>query len=329
LAPVIYNIKNPSTFEWKVDGAVQAATGEYFTFDPKAEGEYLISVTEQSSHITAEVQVTCTPPEGTYLRTSGEKATPTKAFDFIPAPGQFIDYQSGTPQSALAALQRNLNNGAGSMIGACGGYWIVGFDHSVINRPDKTDLEFTGNAFPGWCEPGIVWVMQDNNGNGLPDDTWFELRGSETGKPTTKQRYAITYYKPGAPNSNVMWTDNIGRSGSVDWNGYHKQQYYFPMFIKEEYYTLTGTCLASTSGMAGSIETSACYDWGYADNLSSDPTRPTDQFRIEDAMQADGTPVTLQYIDFVKIHTGTIGKGAAVGEISTEAGIPTDLGFDY
>ena len=39
-----------------------------------------------------------------------------------------------------------------------------------------------GNAFDSSNEPGIVWVMQDVNGNGLPDDEWYELRGSETGE---------------------------------------------------------------------------------------------------------------------------------------------------
>lgn len=327
LAPVICNIKNPTTFEWKVDGAVQAATGEYFTFEPTREGEYLISVKELSTQASAEVKVTCTPPEGTYRRSEGEKALPNKVYSYIPAPGQFINYQSGTVQSVLNTQQTNVNKGAIGMIGAYGGYFIVGFDHSVANVSGRPDLESEGNAFVGWCEPGILWVMQDDNGNGLPDDTWYELKGSETGKPETKQRYAITYYKPTAPNSNVLWTDNVGRSGSVDWNGYHTQQYYFPMFIPENYYMLTGTCLASTSGMSGTIETSSCYDWGYADNLSNNPDRPTNRFWIEDAIQADGSPVTLKYIDFVKMHTATIGKGAAVGEISTEAGLPIDLGF--
>jgi hypothetical protein len=329
LAPVILNIDNPTAFEWKVDGATQAGvTGEYFTFAPTVEGAYRIAVTEQSTKTTAEVEVTCTAQEGTYRRSGGVKATVATAFEFIPAPGQFIDYQSGTPTSVLQTLQNSINSGGVLYIGACGGYWIVGFDHSVENKPNMPDLQISGNAFSGWCEPGIVWVMQDENGNGQPDDTWYELKGSETGKPETKQRYAITYYKPSKPNSNVLWTDNTGRTGSVDWLGAHQQKYYYPMFIKEDYYTLTCTCLASTAGMNGSLETSSCCEWGYVDNISSNSTRASNQFWIEDAIQTDGSPVSLQYIDFVKVHTATIGKGAAVGEISTEPGIPTDLNFN-
>ncbi|MDR1593368.1 MAG: hypothetical protein LBS43_02630 [Prevotellaceae bacterium] len=330
LAPVICNIRNPAAFVWTVDGVQQSVTGEYFTFEPQAPGTYLISVTEQSAGVTAEVEVTCTPPEGTYRRDGGTKAHAILAFDYCPAPGQFIDYQIGsTKDEALQDLQTWCNVGAQTyfMIGAFGGYYTVGFDHSVVNVPDKADLQIDGNPFAGWCEPGIVWVMQDNNGNGLPDDTWYELKGSETGKPDTKQRCAVTYYEPKAPNSNVLWTDNAGRTGSIDWLAAHRQQYYYPMFIAGDYYTLVGTCLASTAGMTGQLESSDCYEWGYIDNTSSNDNRPNGQFRIEDAIQADGSPANLQYIDFVKVHTATTGKGAVTGEISTEAMLPVDLGF--
>jgi hypothetical protein len=331
LTPVICNVSDTTGLEWKVDGATKQTGGSlYYTFTPTAQGTSLISVTETGSGATTEVEVTCTAPEGTHKHTGGVKAHATKACDYIPAPGQFVSYQAGsTKDKALQDLQTWCDRGAQGYfhIGAYGGYFIVGFDHSVENEPDAADLQIGGNAFSGWCEPGIVWVSQDENGNGLADDTWYELKGSETGKPATGQRIAITYYKPRTANSNVMWTDNIGRSESVDWNGFHLQASYFPMFIMEDYYTLIGTCLASTAGMSGTIETSSCYNWGYADNLSTNGSRPSGQFFIEDAIQVDGSPVNLKYIDFVKVHTGTTGKGAAVGEISTEAYLPLDLNF--
>ncbi len=96
------------------------------------------------------------------------------------------------------------------------------------------------------------------------------------------------------------------------------------MFINADSYTLVGTDLKSTM-MIGNLETSAGYAWGYADNMG-DGTPTT--FRIEDAIRADGTPANLKYIDFVKVHTGMTGKGAAVGEISTETGAPFDLNLN-
>ena len=55
--------------------------------------------------------------------------------------------------------------------------------------------------------------MQDVNGNGLPDDEWYELKGSETGNGSTIQDYEVTYYRPASAHSNVYWTDNLGNSG--------------------------------------------------------------------------------------------------------------------
>lgn len=331
LAPVISNITSPLSFAWTVDGAIQSSTTEFLNFTPSEKGVYLISVTEQSTGAKAEVQVRCTEPEGTFFRaiTEGNKATAATAFDYVPAPGQFINYQIGsTKAKALQDLQTSLNSGSASMIGAYGGYWIVGFDHSVKNVEGKADLKITGNAFAGWSEPGIVWVMQDENGNGLPDDTWYELKGSETGKSTTKQRYAMTYYKPTTTGADVLWTDNMGRSNTVDYNGYHTQAYYFPMFIEESYYTVVGTCLESGIFNSGGIVYAADLPWGYVDNYNTDPSRTRDEFWIEDAVKADGTPANLRHIDFVKVHTGMAGKGEAVGEISTEPGCPTDMNFN-
>ena len=333
LAPVICNIKNPSSFAWTVDGVAQTSATEFFSFTPAAKGVYLIGVTEQSSQASAEVQVSCTETEGTFFRpaTESSKATAATAFDYIPAPGQFVNFQTGsTKAGALQTAQNwlNTNNSSGfTHIGAYGGYWIVGFDHSVRNIEGKPDLMVKGNTFAGWSEPGIVWVMQDENGNGLPDDTWYELKGSETGKADTKQRCAMTYYKPATSGSDVLWTDNAGRSGSVDYNGFHTQAYYFPMFVAEDYYTLTGTCIAPNVFVSGGIEYAKDLPWGYVDNYNTDASRTGGEFWIEDAIQADGSPAHLTHIDFVKVHTATTGKGAAVGEVSTEACIPTDMNF--
>jgi hypothetical protein len=326
LAPVICYIEKPSTFAWTVDGAAQSSKTEFFTFTPSAKGVYLVTVTEQSTQAKAEVQVTCTEPEGTFFRDRRDdsQTRASTAFAYAPAPGQFIDF-SNTPsaEQAVAKTQTWLDRGnlhGYHHIGAYGGYWVVGFDHSVKNYTGKADFQVNGNAFSGWSEPGIVWVMADDNGNGLPDDTWYELKGSATGKPGTVQRYALTYYRPKDMGSDIPWVDNLGNTGAVARNGYHTQASYFPQFITDDYYTLTGTCLA---GSGGGTEW-----WGYAD--IADVNRPGVDgagFRIEDAVQVDGSPANLKHIDFVKVHTGVSAMAGAFGEISTEACIPYDLSF--
>ena len=54
----------------------------------------------------------------------------------------------------------------------------MGFDHSIANG-EGADIVVKGNMHEGSSEAGIVWVSQDTNGNGQPDDEWYELRGSE------------------------------------------------------------------------------------------------------------------------------------------------------
>lgn len=120
---------------------------------------------------------------------------------------------------------------------------ILAFDHSVENKGGY-DFSIPGNQFEGSNEPGVVWVMQDVNGNGKPDDEWYELRGSETGGEWTVQEYAVTYYRPAGPRQGVKWTDNLGRSGQVAYLGqFHAQDYYYPLWLEEESHTYYGTGL--------------------------------------------------------------------------------------
>ena len=41
-------------------------------------------------------------------------------------------------------------------------------------------------------------------------------------------------------------------------------------------------------------------------------------FKISNAMYHDGSPVNLQYIDFIKVQNGALAKSGVLGEISTE-----------
>ena len=70
---------------------------------------------------------------------------------------------------------------------------------------NQYDFSIQGNAFDGSSEPGIVWVMQDINGNGLPDDEWYELKGSEAGKDETIRNFKVTYYRPEGKKMDVQW----------------------------------------------------------------------------------------------------------------------------
>ena len=272
-------------------------------------------------------------------KTSTSVAGQTKVFEYTPAPGQFInetktggfDGSQTTPESAVAYATARMKEKNFVSLGGFGGYIVVGFDHSIDNT-GSYDFGIEGNSFSGSSEPGIVWVMQDKNGNGMPDETWYELAGSETGKPETIQNYAVTYYRPSEPKKPVKWIDNQGNSGEIDYlKQFHRQDYYYPLWIKEDSYTLTGTCLKAKNYDAsgnGSYWVNVEYDWGYVDNFSPTDRLTNDNnvnagvnanyFKISNAIDDKGNRVDLKYIDFIKVQVGVNAKSGWLGEISTE-----------
>ena len=260
-------------------------------------------------------------------------------FEYTPAPGQFINEtktggftgNEATPEAAAAYAEQRMESGAFVSLGGFGGYMVVGFDHSIDNT-GSYDFGIIGNSFKGSSEPGVVWVMQDENGNGRPDDLWYELKGSETGKETTIQNYSVTYYRPSTAQQPVKWTDSEGNSGEVDYlKAFHQQDYYYPLWIKEDSYTLTGTCLEGRNydqSGNGTYWVNAEYDWGYTDNFSEIDRLSNDDnanagananyFKISNAIDTNGNPVNLDYIDFIKVQTGCNTKSGWLGENSTE-----------
>lgn len=184
-------------------------------------------------------------------KTSASNDTCNMVYEYMPAPGQFINELKTSGFDGNQTTQFDANNYAMKRIkknlfvslGAFGGYIVVGFDHSIDNTGGY-DFGIMGNMFKNSSEPGVVWVMQDTNGDGLPNDTWYELQGSETGKATTIQDYEVTYYRPTEPGQPVKWTDNKGGEGEVDYlKNFHDQEYYYPLWIEEDAYTLSGTKL--------------------------------------------------------------------------------------
>ena len=328
-----------AVYTWSVDGTeVQSGESSEYVFDLTAEGSYTVSVTMRNSYTAAsqDLTVTVLPAEGTYFRAAdaSSSASISKVYEYTPAPGQFINdgVTLTTQEEACSYAFERLSQGQFVSLGAFGGYLTAGFDHSVESSTDGGfDLQITGNAHSSSSEPGIIWVSQDENGNGLPDDTWYELRGSEYGKPETWQDYAVTYYRPSSNGTSIEWTDNRGSSGTVDYiPAYHSQETYFPLWITAESYTLRGTRLEDRlvdENGNGSLWIGHPFDWGYADNWSgTDPD--IDKFRISDAVRWDGEPADLTYIDFVKIQCGVQAKGGWTGEQSTELTLIRDLHID-
>lgn len=263
-----------------------------------------------------------------------------QVFEYKPAPGQYVNKAPwGVPQSANSII----GGITGSLtLGAFGGYVIFSFEEPVQNHPQNPyGIDFTifGNPVGTQAEHGIVWVMKDVNENGLPDDTWYELAGSDYFFSSTIQNYEVTYTNPKADvAADVPWIDNLGNTGYIYTNTFNTQPYYplvelFP-HIDNDSYSLSGTKVQDEVYMhSGATMGSKSKAFGYADSTprgSGSHTLPNnpytsgiensggDGFDISWAVDYEGNYVDLDEIHFIKVQTAVLAHAGWLGEISTE-----------
>lgn len=280
-----------------------------------------------------------------------------RVYDYVPAPGQFVNvfpaYKPGYTQDSInAQLESVLVGQLGGTVslGSYGGYIVFGFDHPVVNKHGY-DVKIYGNAIQsasvpdqtgGSCEPGIIMVGVDQDGDGVPSagDLWYEIKGNEYDR--CLHNYEVTYYKPDenkvkVPHDSwrfisdveyVRWTSNDADapSGYVWRNTFHAQSYW-PMWIEDTVLTFRGTKLPNTaidmsSNGSGTNWFQPFLGEGYADNL---PNGQEQGFMIDWAIDEDGNPVELDHIDFVKVYSGQLDYCGWLGEVSTEVCGAEDL----
>lgn len=264
-------------------------------------------------------------------------------FEYMPAPGHQVNgyslvgdfiHDGATMKEACDTAMSHMRKQWMISLGAQGGYIVAGFGEKVMNSFGDYDIAIKGNPFAYQSEPGIIWVSLDENGNGKPDDRWYELAGSEYGTENETTEYAITYYKPSAPKSDTKWTDNKGGEGIVPYmESWNSHDYYWQDWVPTEksadgteYRTYYGSRLKDTHTYENGFATLPAFGWGYADNYGEDYFRNRNvdsqlqlgYYKLCNAVCADGTPANLPYIDFVKIQTGQTGWTPNLGEISTE-----------
>ncbi|MDR0629863.1 MAG: hypothetical protein LBG24_09555 [Treponema sp.] len=304
IAPVRYligynddNSDAGASYSWSVSGGASYTTsqgGELLHITPQAAGTYGISVAITGrnyitgSDITrsASAELVCY----TGSLTPGTFTSPLKNF----GPGQMCE--GGT--------------GYGWSLGSAGGYevWAV---------EPRTSYKIEGNPMEAWREPGVVWMQEDNNGNGLPDELWYELPGSDETAPVRKnqitRRYALTYFKTddhGTKNEygqlikEVYWADSRGRAGMIP-GGFPT-----PWGVVGGWVTYTGTLLRDDGQIFA-----AGYNMdgleGYVD--CADPN-----FSVSKAVRADGTAANLTAVKFIRVQTSMFRYGDIFGDVSTE-----------
>ena len=251
---------------------------------------------------------------------TGQSPYITRVYEFVPGMGQFVNelpkYNDGDDAAAMCRkCETAIANNAGGMVslGGWGGYITFGFDHPVQNG-EGADLRVLGNAFYmsgsseyGSSEPGIVMVSRDDNGNGLPDDKWYELKGCLYDDAGTQHNVTRTYK----------------RSADTLHNPFHNHPYY-PQWIAADEITLRGTLLPKQSVVISGQNVQRILDWGYVDNKPNTDITGT-SFDISWAIDADGSSVSLPCADFVRVYTAVDETLPMTGELSTEVSGAIDL----
>lgn len=247
---------------------------------------------------------------------------------FLVAPSQYTNMENYGVH-----IEKTIN-GQSSVVslGNFGGYVVYKFSQPVKNSDKNAcgiDFIVTGNAFAATAsaqEPGQVWVSEDG-------ESWYALAGSEHYENETIWNYSVTYQKNPEKETVCNYTDSLGDSGAVSTATaarYPDASIYTLADIPEDNLTLAGILLrkARTPSTANVIETK----FGYVDSLKNPsgntPVNPyaddyanncrDGQFDISWAVDADGKPVYLDSISYVKVQTAVFINSGAFGEKSTE-----------
>lgn len=286
--------------------------GTLYCFDPQGKQRWSVMTGDVPAHIAFLYGEGKMPKEDTTIQPQPiENPYISKVYAYRPGMGQFVNmlpkYETGDDEVTMCRKCEKAiadNNRGTISLGGFGGYIVFGFDHSVINQAGA-DFRIEGNAFSysdglGNSEPGIVQVSVDVNKNGVPDDPWYELAGSEYSATTTIRNYSIIYKREADTARNI----------------YHQQPYY-PQWLTEGEYTLTGTKIASYQQQVGGNWVSKILNYGYVDNAPNADTA-ANSFDIDWAVDEEGKSVLLNHVDFIKVYTAVEDGNPTTGEVSTE-----------
>jgi hypothetical protein len=324
--PLIPNVVNDenSSYTWEVNGEVVSSL-KSFTFTPSKIGSYSLQlkVSNDIGSDSKTIQIAAFSNFSPYL---------TTVFDYKYGPGQHAYLIPSGWKGSDFIGQPWTGTKIYTSLGGWGGYIIAGFDHSVKNVDGADFAVFTQ---PGaGSEPGVVFVMNDTNNDGIPNDgEWLEIKGSEYNNAETIHDYQVSYYKP-IGNGNVTWKDNKGNNGELIpkygtdswwWSGYgDKSQVDFTGVKLPNAYINSSTQADNENW----IIRPGLFSFGYAEcyyNLDYNKSLKANLFDISNAVDKDGNKVNLSEISFIKVQSGVFQIAGWLNEVSTEVSGAVDL----
>jgi len=253
----------------------------------------------------------------------------SEVFEYVYGPGQHAKIAKATDISNFVGEPSNEKGWL--YLGGFGGYVIAGFDHNVVNG-DSADFEVFAlqGASP---EPAVVYVMSDDNGDGKPNETWYELKGNQF--EHSKRNYWVKYYKAVNDSANITWKDSEGSKGElISGYGSKYSAAWWWSATTTDSITFYGTRLPdsyddnSLSGTQNWVVPKDRFTWGYAENLYGndfDKTLFANKLDISNAVDAEGKSVNLKSIRFIKVQTGVFQQAGWTNEVSSEIRGAKDL----
>lgn len=323
LNPIVAN-DDKSSYTWEVNGVV-VSSEKLYAFTPSKIGDYNIQL-KVSNEIGSDNK--------TIVVSAFSNLSPyiTKVFDYKYGPGQHASLISANWKGNDFIGQPWTGTKSYTLLGGWGGYIIAGFDHLVKNV-EGTDFAVFTQPGPK-SEPAIVYVMNDENGDGIPNDgEWIEIKGSEYNNSETLHDYQVTYYKP-VSNGNVTWKDNKGNNGELI-PGFDSASWWWSGYGDKSEVVFDGEKLPNAYqniSTQADIENWAVrpglFTFGYAEcynNQDYNTSLKANLFDISNAIDKNGNKVNLSGINFIKVQSGVFQIAGWLNEISTEVSGAVDL----
>ena len=241
----------------------------------------------------------------------------TKVFEYVYAPGQHASI-ANIADSANFVGEPKTDKWV--YLGGFGGYIIAGFDHNVKN---ETGADFEVYALAGQApEPAIVYVMSDTNADGLPNETWYELKGSQF--DNSQRNYWVCYHKATTDTTNITWTDSKGNAGELvsGFGGASSAKWWWKSTAADSI-KFEGTRLPDAYDLVSSnwVVPVGRFAWGYAENLQgTDYEKATyaNKLDIANAVDSTGNAVVLPHIRFIKVQSAVFQQAGRLNEVSSE-----------
>jgi len=268
--------------------------------------------------------------KGTEPEEQGENAAYiSEIFDYVYAPGQHAKLAKAT--DAANFIGEPSNDKGWLYLGGFGGYVVAGFNHNVLNA-DGNDIEVY--ALQGTSpEPAVVYVMTDSNGDGEPNETWYELKGNQF--ENSKRDYWVRYYKAISDSANISWKDKDGNIGELicSFGAENSSAWWWPATTTDSI-TFTGTRLPDAydnNSVDGATYWTVPIDRftrGYAENVFGtdfDTTVGANKLDISNAVDTEGNAVSLVNIRFIKVQSAVFQQAGWTNEVSSEVRGAKDL----